>query len=66
MSHTYTRTKKRPRNTVAPDIEEDDDEHQVQNVETESATVMEEDELNEVPATEDRDGDFHFNDELLD
>lgn len=64
---TYTRTKKRPRRTAAPDIAEDvyDSDEQNQEIQTESARAMEEDEDSgsdhEAAAHE----DFHLDDDLL-
>ncbi|CAA0840255.1 hAT dimerisation domain-containing protein [Striga hermonthica] len=62
VSQTYQRTRKRPRTTIS-DIDEDGDERQDQNAESNSATLMEED---EVAAAEDGDEGFRVNDDLLD
>ena len=65
VRRTYAR--KRPRNTVAQDLDEIDDEEQDQQVESDSATPMDEDEESAPPptATADGHGGFHFNDDLL-
>jgi hypothetical protein len=68
-TQTYVRHRKRARNTVTQDIEEDDDELQEDNAELDSATVVEEDE-GSAPGggggDEDGHGGFDLVNDLLD
>jgi len=74
VQQTYVRNRKRPRNTPAQDIAEEDDsderdEAQGQPEEYNSAATMEGDEesgdTSGAPAAKDGDGAFHLNDDLL-
>jgi len=74
VQQTYVRNRKRPRNTPAQDIAEEDDsdgrdevQGQPEPEEYGSAATMEEDEESgdTIEAAKDGDGGFHLNDDLL-